>query len=155
MASLSSLYDSCNEKYPLCYSGILAFVITVCLPLNIGISKLPTFGVFALLIGGFVSLFMLGRNEQVGTSLLNHLRIPDKKKKMQSDTKLVTINTARSNRSELIRLQNYKNNPFVMLQNVVEHIMITHDEHINSATHEKLENVRETLQKIKNEICEI
>src|SRR3989442_15373840 len=97
MASLSSLYDSCHEKYPIYHSGILAFVITVCLPLNIGLSKLPTVGVSVLFLTGFVSLFMLARNEQVGLSLLCHLRIPSRKKALQHDGQLITMNMARSN----------------------------------------------------------
>src|SRR2546428_8423626 len=102
MALLSSLYDAGNEKYPIYHSGILAFVITVFLPLNIGISKLPLVDVLALLLAGFFSLFMIVRNDEVGMSLLSHLRIPDRKKFLQHDKQYVTIKKARSNVHESI-----------------------------------------------------
>ncbi len=154
MASLSSLYDARSEKYPIWHSGILAFVITVFLPLNIGVSRLPLVDVLALLLAGFVSLFMIVRNDEVGLSLLCHLRIPDRKKDLQYGKRLVATNMTRSNDHESYKIPNFKNDPFTMLQNVVEHIMITHNEHIDLATRERLEDMSQRLQKIMKEMCE-
>ncbi|TLX95940.1 MAG: hypothetical protein E6K91_01665 [Thaumarchaeota archaeon] len=154
MVLLSSLYDTSNERYPIFHSAILAFVITVFLPLNIGISKLPLVDVLVLLLTGFFSLFMIVRNDKVGMSLLSHLRIPDRKKVLQHDKQLVTIKKARSNVHESIEPPHYKHDPFVQLQNVVEYIMITHDGHIDLATRERLENMRHELQKITKGLCE-
>ena len=80
MATLSSLYDTRDTGYPLFYSGVLTFAITICLPLNLGISKLPAFAAFAIFTAGFVSLFMLARNPQVGLDLLTHIHASPKRK---------------------------------------------------------------------------
>ena len=153
MALLSSLYDAGNEKYPIYHSGILAFVVTICLPLNIGISRLPVVDVLALLLGGFFSLFMLARNEKVGLSLLSHLRIPQGEIRLQFDRRLVARNMTRPKDNEWLKADDFRRDPFVMLENAVEHIMITHDEHIDLPTREMLENMQQRLRKITEEIC--
>ena len=151
MALLSSLYDAGNEKYPIYHSGILAFVITVCLPLNIGLSKVPTFGVPILFLTGFVSLFMLARNDKVGMSLLSHLRIPQGNKFVHSEQQLTTIHMMQST-AESVHPTYVDQDPFVMLENVVEYIMITHDDHLDSATRVQLENFHHMVHEITEEI---
>ena len=151
MASLSSLYDSCNEKYPIYHSGILAFVVTVCLPLNIGLSKVPTAGVPVLFLTGFVSLFMLARNDKVGLSLLSHLRIPQGNKFVHSEQQLATAHMIQS-QAKSVTPTYIEQDPFVMLENVVKYIMITHDEHIDPATRAQLENFHHMVHEITEEI---
>src|SRR5437870_1178882 len=130
MAPLSSLYDSANEKYPIYHSGILAFVVTVCLPLNIGLSKVPTVGVPVLFLTGFVSLFMLARNDKVGMSLLSHLRIRQGNKFVHTEQQLVTAHMIQST-AESVHPAYVDQDPFVMLENVVEYIVITHNDHLD------------------------
>ena len=151
MASLSSLYDSANEKYPIYHSGILAFVVTVCLPLNIGLSKVPTVGVPVLFLAGFVSLFMLARNDKVGMSLLNHLRIPQGNKFVHSEQQLATAHMIQS-KAESVQPTYINHDPFVMLENVVEYIMITHGDHLDSATRVQLESFHHMVHEITEEI---
>jgi hypothetical protein len=152
MAVLASLYDARNERYPIYYSGILAFVITTCLPLNLGISKLPAVYVFLLLSVGFLSLFMLARNEHVGQSLLAHLRIGKQAKSSQKH------HGGKMTKCDEIALNAYKkqqHDPFFLLQNVVEQIIITHDEHMDLKTSVRLETIRVSLQKKTRELCNL
>ena len=153
MKSLTSLYDARSEKYPIYHSGILAFVITTCLPLNVGISRLPAIDVIGLLLAGFVSLFMLARNDQVGLGLLNHLRIPDRKQAVRFDKRLSEKNMERVADRKLSQLETLKQDPFTLIQNALEYIITTHDEHLDSATRVKLEGTRQRLRKIAGEIC--
>src|SRR2546425_12210247 len=152
MSLLASLYEAVNENCPICYSVMLPFIITIFLPLNIGISRLPVVDVLALLLAGFFSLFMLARNEKVGLSLLSHLRIPQGEIRLQFNRQLVARNVTRPKDREWLKADDFKRDPFAMLQNAVGHIMITHDEHIDLPTREMLENVQQRLRKITEEI---
>ena len=152
MKSLTSLYDARSEKYPIYHSGILAFVITTCLPLNVGISRLPVMDVIALLLAGFVSLFMLARNDQVGMGLLNHLRIPDRKQTVQFYKRPSGKTMERFTDRKLSQVETLKQDPFTLIQNALEHIITTHDEHLDSTTRVKLAAVRQRLHEIAGEI---
>lgn len=145
---ISALRDSRNEKYPIYYMGILAFVITVCLPLNFGVSKLPPLGMFLLFVTGFVSLFMIVRNDQVGLGLLNHLKIPSK------ETPVVA--TARQNMSSKVSFSESQvpgEDPFSLLQNVVERIILDKDDYLDLATRVRLEALNKRLREMSMQIC--
>ncbi len=147
---ISALRDRRNEKYPIYYVGILAFVITVCLPLNFGVSKLPPLGMFLLFVTGFASLFMIVRNDQVGLGLLNHLKIQPKE--IRIDTK------ARQNVSSKISFSESEisvDDPFSLLQNVVERIIIDHDDHMDLATRVQLEKMNKRLHDMSRQICKL
>ncbi len=150
MATLSPIYDSRNEGYPLFHTGVLAFVITTCLPLSLGLSKLPATAAFAIFAVGFLSLFMLVRNQQVGLDLLNHLHIDAKRKSP------AIVKEARKNRSEshtvLIPLEGITQDPFPHLQNMIEKIISTHDDQMNHDTKERLVQVLKRLQNLSQEI---
>lgn len=152
MSVLSSLYDARNERYPIYHSGVLAFVITTCLPLNLGISKLPVIDVFLLLSAGFLSLFMLARNEYVGQGLLAHLMIGKQAKSAQKQHANLMVKRvgARSN-----EYKKHDNDPFSLLQNIVEQIIITHDEQMDLETRVRLEAMQTSLQKKTHKLCSI
>ncbi len=142
MVSISALYDTANERYPIYYTGILVFVITVCLPLNLGVSNLPTVEVFLLFGIGFLSLFMITRNKQVGFGLLTHLKIPSKEMNIdQKSVQEVTHQETLFTKSEW-----NVEDPFGLLQNVVERIIINHDDHMDLATRVRLERMSKKLQ---------
>ena len=149
MSVLSPLYDARNERYPIYHSGILAFVITTCLPLNLGISRLPVMDVFLLLSVGFLSLFMLARNERVGQSLLAHLRIGKQAKSIQKLQSMTNPGVATNT------CKKYDPDPFSLLQNVVEQIIIMHDEHMDLETRVRLEAMQVRLQKKMHEMCNL
>jgi hypothetical protein len=149
MVGLSSLYDSRKEFYPIYHVAILAFVITVCIPVNLGISKLPIIDVFVLILAGFVSLFMLARNESVGDSLLIHLRI---KGMMPQKRTMMNLHAQKYGTIPLNAYEEYMQEPFFLLQNIVEHIIITHDEEMDLATRVRLENVHQRLQMVTRQL---
>ncbi len=149
---LSSLYDVRNERYTICHSAILTFVITVGVPVNLGISKLPIIENFVLILAGFVSLFMLARNEHVGQSFLAHLGIKGltRSKKMR-----LSLQARKYDGIPLNAYEEYEDDPFFMLQNAVERIIVTHDEEMDLITRVRLESMRQRLQKITRELCKL
>jgi hypothetical protein len=157
MAYLSSLYDTRDTGYPLFYSGVLTFAITACLPLNLGISKLPAFVAFAIFAAGFVSLFMLARNPQVGLDLLTHIHIGSKRQ--------VSINappTVKQNVKQTVKyrtapsqklLETPPQDPFPYLQNMIESIVRKEEyEQMDPETKERLVQILQRLQNVSKEI---
>lgn len=150
MAYLSSLYDTRDTGYPLFYSGVLTFAITICLPLNLGISKLPAFVAFAIFAAGFVSLFMLARNPQVGLDLLAHIHVGSKRK----DSFLVkqTVKNTTVSHSKL-QFEIPPQDPFPYLQNMISSIVSNnHFEEMDPETKARLVNILQRLQTVSKDI---
>ncbi len=160
MRSLSSVYDPCNEKYVQYHCGVLAFIITVGIPMTLGVAKIPLPGAFSLFLGGFFALFMLARNDHVGKGLLSHLHIqtmkPKNITKLQEKLKIKPMEMHPPLEHETSTLNYGKNDnteePFELLKNVVEHIIISHDEYIDRATRTSLANLHLRLEKITNNL---
>src|SRR5206468_6450308 len=110
-----------------------------------------TVGVPILFLAGFVSLFMLARNDKVGMSLLSHLRIPQGNKFVYSEQQLPTAHMIQS-KAESVQPTYINHDPFVMLETVVEYIMITHGDHLDSATRVQLESFHHMVHEITEEI---
>ena len=150
MVSLSSLYDTHDAGYPLFYSGVLTFAITACLPLNLGISKLPPFVAFAIFAAGFVSLFMLARNPQVGLDLLAHIHVGTKRKDsvlVRQTMKNVTV--PRPN----LQLEMPPQDPFPYLQNMISSIVSNNQfEEMDPETKTRLVNILQRLQTVSKDI---
>lgn len=153
MVLLESIYDAHNEKYPIYHSGILVFVITIFIPLNLGLSRLPPAETFLLLIAGFASLFMLARNEKVGLEFLNHLRITKQKKVLH--TELVGLDPTVHTKTKSKEYEGSKQASFILLKNVVERITVAPDEHLDLEARLRLENTRKSLQKITRQLCKL
>src|SRR5579864_5765764 len=148
MKLLSPLYDKHNEKYPIFHSGVLAFIITTGIPLNLGFTKLPFYDTFLILLAGFFSLFMIARNEGVGQSLLSHLRVPLVQKdhikiKQELETKSKNLQDKMPVYEGRIH---HIQDPFNLLQNIVEHNIITHDENLDLPTMIKLHDIHRRLE---------
>lgn len=152
MVLLSSLHDVRNQRYPIYHSAILTFVITVCIPVNLGMSKLPIIDTFALILVGFVSLFMLARNEHVGEGFLAHLGV---KGLIRPKGMVTNLQAQKYDGIPLNAYEEYKEDPFFLLENVVEHIIITHDEEMDLTTRTRLESMHQRLQKITRELCKL
>ena len=156
MKLLSPLYDKSNEKYPLYHSGVLAFIITTGIPLNLGMTKLPFYDVFLLLLAGFFSLFMIARNEGVGQSLLSHLRVPSvQKNHIKIKQKLETKNDLQDKTPVYEGRIHHIQDPFNLLQNIVEHIIIAHDDNLDLPTQIKLHDIRRRLERVSNQLCKL
>ena len=53
---------------------------------------------------------------------------------------------------KLSQVETPKQDPFTLIQNALQHIIRTHDEHLDSTTRVKLEAVRQRLREIASEI---
>ena len=150
MAILSSLYDTRDNGYPLFHSGVLTFAITACLPLNLGISKLPPFAAFAIFAAGFVSLFMLARNPQVGLDLLAHIHVGSKRK----DSVLVKQTVKNTPvQSPKLQLEIPPQDPFPYLENMIASIVNNNQfAEMDPATKTRLENILQRLQTVSKDI---
>lgn len=73
MKLLSSLVNPKDNRYVIYYSALLVAVITTIILKGIGIIHLPTLDIIILHFEGFMSMFMLARNEEVGNSFVIHL----------------------------------------------------------------------------------
>jgi hypothetical protein len=160
MRTLSSVYDPCNEKYVQYHCGVLAFIITVGIPMTLGIAKIPLPGAFLLFSGGFCALFMLARNDNVGKGLLSHLHIhtmtPKNTTNLHEKLKVKPMEV-RPPLEHVTSTINYKKNdnteePFELVKNVVEHIIISHDDYIDRATRTSLANLHRKLEIITNNL---
>jgi hypothetical protein len=150
MAGLSLLYDSHDTGYPLFYSGVLTFAITICLPLNLGLSKMSPIAAFAIFAAGFVSLFMLARNPKAGLELLNHIHIGPKRQ--VSPPIRQTIQYRPTPRSKT-QLETIPQDPFPYLQNMIESIVHQNEyEQMNPDTKERLVQILQKLQNVSKEI---
>ena len=151
MVTLSSLYDTHDAGYPLFYSGVLTFAITTCLPLNLGISKLPAFAALAIFAAGFVSLFMLARNPQVGIDLLAHIHVSPKRK----DSVLVkqTLKNTIVQHPKL-QLEIPPQDPFPYLENMISSIVSNNQfEEMDPETKTRLVNILQRLQTVSKDIA--
>ena len=150
MATLSSLYDTHDTGYPLFYSGVLTFAITTCLPLNLGISKLPAFAAFAIFAAGFVSLFMLARNPEVGIDLLAHIHVSPKRKDsilVKQTMKHTTVQHPK------LQLDIPPQDPFPYLQNMISSIVSNNQfTEMDPETKTRLVNILQRLQTVSKDI---
>ena len=156
MKLISLLCDKHNQKYPLCHSGILSFIITTGIPLNLGMTKLPFYDIFLLLATGFFSLFMIARNEGVGQSLLSHLHIQSTQNHIEIKQELVTKINHLQNKTPVCEGRiHHIQDPFNLLQNFVEHIIMVHDEELDLHTRTKLHNIHRRLEKVSTQLCKL
>ena len=75
MRLLSPLCDSNNDSYTLFHLAVLVFTITVLIPINFHLAKLPSVAAPVFFSIGFIWLFMIVRNEKTGHGLLKCLGI--------------------------------------------------------------------------------
>ena len=156
MRLISPIYDQHNEKYPLCHLGILAFIITTGIPLNLGMTKLPSVDIILLFVGGFFSLFMITRNDGVGQSFLSHLHISKQNPvKIKQQIHIKTNNQQRKTPILDHGRVHTVQDPFFLLQNVVEQIIISHEDNMDMTTKIRLYAVHRRLVHATNRLCKL
>ena len=159
MRLISPIYDKRNEKYPIYHLGILAFIITTGIPLNLGMTKLPPIDIILLFVGGFFSLFMIARNDNVGQSFLYHLHIHSNQQsyvKIKHEVNITKTNNQQYATPALDHGRIHTNeDPFFLLQNVVEQIIISHEDNMDMVTKLKLYAVHRKLVHATNRLCKL
>ena len=73
MKLFSSLHNPKNNKYVIYYSVVLVVVFTTGILRTAGIISLSPMEFTSLHLEGFVSLFMLVRNDRVGNAFVSHI----------------------------------------------------------------------------------
>ena len=135
MQSLSCLHDSRNDNYVLYHSALLVFVLTIMVPINLHLTKLPLPITSILFAIGFLSLFMIGRNEKIGLGLLKFMKI----EATRSPELLHHVNTYKSSTSKKTQHTDFNSSdicedPIVLLQNFVDELSRRHKENMDWAT---------------------
>ncbi len=73
MTFLASLHDPKHERYPIYYSVVLVVVMLIAILMVTGVFESSPIEGTMVFFEGFVSLFMLSRNEKVANSFASHL----------------------------------------------------------------------------------
>ena len=73
MKLFSSLHNPKSRRYVIYYSSVLVVIFTTGILRSVGIIYLTPMEFASLHFEGFMSMFMLVRNEQVGNAFLLHL----------------------------------------------------------------------------------
>jgi hypothetical protein len=107
MKSLTCLYDSQNEKYILYHSALLVFVLTVVIPINLQLTKFSSAATAILFALGFLSLFMIARNDKVGFGLLKSLRIEGGSNILSQKMPYPHFNSADNHQDPLVLMENF------------------------------------------------
>jgi hypothetical protein len=107
MKSLSCLHNSQNEKYVLYYSALLVFALTVIIPINLQFMKLSFAATAILFAIGFLSLFMIARNDKAGFGLLKSLRIERGSNLLSQKIQHPHFNSTDSYQDPIVLMQNF------------------------------------------------
>ena len=107
MNLLSCLYNSQDEKYTLYHSALLVFVLTIIIPINLQITKLSFAATAILFAIGFLSLFMIARNDKVGFVLLKSLRIKEGSSLLSQKIQHSHFNLTGNYQDPIILMQNF------------------------------------------------
>ena len=135
MQSLSCLHDSRNDNYVLYHLALLVFVLTIMIPINLHLTKLSLPITSILFAVGFLSLFMIARNEKIGLGLLKFMKIGV----ARSPELLHNVNTCKSSTSKKIQHTDFNSydiyeDPIILLQNFVDDLSRRHKENMDWAT---------------------
>ncbi|HET6457494.1 MAG TPA: hypothetical protein VFG24_01275, partial [Nitrosopumilaceae archaeon] len=109
-----------NENYILYHSALLVFVLTVIIPINLQLTRFSFAATVILFATGFLSMFMIARNDKVGFGLLKSLRI-----KSGSD-----VLSQKTQYSHLNSTDDYQD-PIVLMQNFVDELSRRHHEEMD------------------------
>ncbi|MGI0087203.1 MAG: hypothetical protein ACREBI_04515 [Nitrosotalea sp.] len=128
MRLLSPICDSDNDSYILFHLAVLVFTITVLIPINFHLTKLPPVAALAFFSMGFISLFMIARNEKTGHGLLKCLGISKDVRQKRWQKQFECIKTNRPD-LELQHDDNFATNCtdlVTLLQNFIDDVKKAH-----------------------------
>jgi hypothetical protein len=136
MNPLSCLHDSRNDNYVLYHSALLVFVLTVMIPVNLHLTKLSLPITSILFAVGFLSLFMIARNEKTGLGLLKFMKVGV----ARSSEPLQHANTHKGfHSSKKIQRTDFDSSdihqdPILLLQSFVDELSRRHKENMDWST---------------------
>lgn len=146
MQSVSRMFEqhiqhSDQKDLALFNCSILAFAITIVIPLSLGMTKLPVIVSCPVFIAGFISLFGLAlQNDRKNT--------PQKLSKIDNFKNFT--NSKNTNLKEKKSEKYHPENevPFELVRQNVNKILLSYNEYIDDATKNKLIDVCNKLEKI-------
>ena len=133
MNSLSCIHDSKNDNYVLYHSALLVFVLTVTIPINLHLTKLSVPITAILFAVGFISLFMIARNEKIGSGLLKFMRIGASSSEPLQHTNTYGFTSKKIQPTDFDSSDIHQD-PIVLLQNFVDELSIRHKENMDWST---------------------
>ncbi len=137
MRLLSPLCDSSNDSYTLFHLAVLVFTITVLIPINFHLARLPSVAMPVFFSIGFISLFMIVRNEKTGHGLLKCLGISKNIKQKRWQEQFEGITKSDPDFKEALHDDNFVTNCtdlITLLQNFIDDIKKTHSHQMDYVT---------------------
>ena len=156
MKALSCCYDSRNDGYILCHTALLIFTITVMIPMNFQLTRLPPVVSLLIFSLGFLSLFMIVRNEMVGGKLLKHLSMGERIRLIRPSNSLFQVQRERNStlsedpHPDANSIKNCED-LMMLLHNFVEELRITYSNRMNITTQDSFRKLQNRLLEITNE----
>jgi len=151
MQSLSCLHDSRSDNYVRYHLALLVFVLTIMIPLNLHLTKLSLPITTILFAAGFLSLFMIARNEKIGLGLLNFMRIGKGSELSESSLHLNTYKGSTSSKktqhSDFNSSDIYQD-PLILLQKFVDELSMRHKENMDWTT-------LDSFRKLSNRVSDL
>ena len=149
MNALSCLHDSRNSNYVLYHLALLVFVITIIIPMNLHLTKLSFPITTTLFAVGFLSLFMIARDEKIGSEFLKFMRI----EKRRSSEPLQQVHVYKNSTSKKIHhihsdSTDIHQDPIILLQNFVEELSKRHEENMDWSTLESFRRLSDRVSQL-------
>ena len=137
------MYDSRNDNYVLYHSALLVFVLTVMIPANLHLTKLSVPITAVLFAVGFLSLFMIARNDKVGLGLLHSVRIVQKRSPRSSrNFRMYYDHPPLEKVQHSLDSTDIHQDPLVLLQNFIDELSKRHQEVMDLTTLDSFRNFR-------------
>lgn len=149
MHSLSCIHDSRNDNYVLYHSALLVFVLTIIIPVNLHLTKLsaPVTGI--LFAVGFLSLFMIVRNEKIGMEWLKFIRVEKRSKTSEPLEQVYTYkNSAPKKIQHIHPNSDIHQDPIVLLQSFIDELSMRHKENMDWTTLESFRKLSDRVAKL-------
>jgi hypothetical protein len=148
MRLLSPICDSDNDSYILFHLAVLVFTITVLIPINFHLAKLPSVAALAFFAVGFASLFMIARNEKTGQGLLKCLGIGKHVKQNVLQEQFDAIRKRDPALEELQHDDDFATNCVdlvTLLQNFIDDVKKAHGHQMDYATLDSFSHLKKRL----------
>lgn len=134
---------SCYKTFTLLNCSVLAFAVTVIIPLSMGITKLPFTISLPVFVAGFISLFWLARQKDDKNSDSRHAKINNFE---DSKNRYGKSNNLKEEEREKFDIENEV--PLELVRDHMEETLTRYEFYMDNATKEKLADLCRQLEKI-------